>query len=107
MLTLHLSRSRSPLSRGGRWRWKLIAANNRTIGNGGEGYHNEEDARSGALLTIGGILQVDAHNQLYVKRLYDEVAYRVEGKPVAGEDTRLVVEDELPIVIPPPHIPGD
>ncbi len=25
------------------WRWRLYAANNRIIANGGEGYHNKQD----------------------------------------------------------------
>jgi len=31
---------------GGEWRWRLVAANNRIIANGGEGYKNRQDAES-------------------------------------------------------------
>jgi uncharacterized protein YegP (UPF0339 family) len=30
----------------GMWRWKLLAANNRSIAVSGEGYHNEADCAS-------------------------------------------------------------
>ena len=32
------------------WRWTLYAANNRKIANGGEGYHNKQDALHGISL---------------------------------------------------------
>ena len=101
MLTLALYRSRSLTSPGGRWRWRLRAANNRDIANGGEGYHNREDALSGALLAIGGVARANNHGQMYVHRLSDEVKLVVDGQPVpaAGED---------PVARPrPEHIPGD
>lgn len=31
----------------GYWRWRLVAANNRTIADSGEGYYNKADARAG------------------------------------------------------------
>lgn len=31
----------------GYWRWRLIAANNRTIADSGEGYYNKADAQHG------------------------------------------------------------
>lgn len=30
---------------GGRWRWRLVAANGRKIAISGEGYHNKQDCR--------------------------------------------------------------
>lgn len=31
---------------GGYWRWRLLAANNRTIADSGEGYYNKQDCLS-------------------------------------------------------------
>lgn len=28
------------------WRWRLLAANNRIIGDSGEGYHNQSDCEN-------------------------------------------------------------
>lgn len=35
------------------WRWRLVAANNRTIANAGEGYHNKADCLSAINLVKG------------------------------------------------------
>ncbi|AVW92519.1 YegP family protein [Celeribacter baekdonensis] len=35
---------------GGYWRWRLRAANNKTIADSGEGYFNRSDALSGIAL---------------------------------------------------------
>jgi uncharacterized protein len=35
------------------WRWKLSAANNRNIANGGEAYHNKADCISAINLVAG------------------------------------------------------
>lgn len=32
---------------GGYWRWRLLAANNRTVADSGEGYFNKSDALHG------------------------------------------------------------
>jgi uncharacterized protein YegP (UPF0339 family) len=31
--------------RAGYWRWRLVAANNRTLADSGEGYRNKQDCR--------------------------------------------------------------
>lgn len=31
----------------GYWRWRLLAANNRTVADSGEGYNNKADAQHG------------------------------------------------------------
>lgn len=90
MLTLHLYRSRARLSRGGRWRWRLTAANHRQTADSGEGYHELRDAITYALLSIGGTLT--SHNQRTVvaRRSFDEVAIRLNGVNLTVEDaTRL------------------
>jgi uncharacterized protein YegP (UPF0339 family) len=35
------------------WRWRLVAANNRTIANSGEGYWNKADCRAAIDLVKG------------------------------------------------------
>lgn len=35
------------------WRWRLRAANNRTIADSGEGYHNKNDCLAGIQLVKG------------------------------------------------------
>lgn len=37
----------------GYWRWRLRAANNRTIADSGEGYHNKSDCQSAIDLVKG------------------------------------------------------
>jgi uncharacterized protein YegP (UPF0339 family) len=31
----------------GQWRWRLLAANNKTIADSGEAYHNKADCQAG------------------------------------------------------------
>lgn len=42
---------------GGKWRWRLVAANGRKIAVSGEGYHNKQDCRD-ALDLVRGSAQV-------------------------------------------------
>lgn len=34
----------------GRWRWRLLAGNNRVIADSGQGYRNKQDCRDGITL---------------------------------------------------------
>ena len=38
------------------WRWRLLAANNRTIADSGESYYNKQDCLSGIGLVKGSYL---------------------------------------------------
>jgi uncharacterized protein YegP (UPF0339 family) len=37
----------------GEWRWRLVAANGRTVADSGEGYHNKADCLAGIELVKG------------------------------------------------------
>jgi uncharacterized protein len=41
------------LDKEGRWRWRLQAANNRTIADSGQGYINKQDCRDAITLVQG------------------------------------------------------
>jgi uncharacterized protein len=42
------------------WRWRLLAANNRTIADSGEGYHNKQDCLH-AIRLITGTANIPVH----------------------------------------------
>jgi uncharacterized protein YegP (UPF0339 family) len=47
----------------GYWRWTLVAGNNRTIADSGEGYHNEADLDH-AIGLIKGTSNIPVHRQV-------------------------------------------
>lgn len=65
----------------GETRWRVLAGNNRRLGNSGEGYHNRIDAVRGLLLLVDSV---------DVEELRKEIAEyetrQAQGQPVEGEE---------------------
>jgi uncharacterized protein YegP (UPF0339 family) len=61
-----VTRSETFLDRGGKWRWRLIAANGRRVATSGESFHdrwNAERALSDLLLGVAPLVDAERERQ--------------------------------------------